>query len=492
MRLGYFFRLFIFILLTFLLTSCLVGPNFHRPPLPQTCSYTPLPIPCKTTSTPTMGEAGQPQYFIAGRDIPGDWWRVFHSPELNCLIMAGLIKSPNLRAAEAALLEAQYNYIAQVGNLLLPAVNAGFTAQRQRFNGTSLGIPTEAIFNLFNASVNVTYTLDVFGGSRRQLEGLCAQAHYEWYQMQATYLTLTANIVTTSITIASLREQIKATYDLIRAQENELVILEKQFRLGGISQIDVLTQRTLVFQTRATLPILQQRLAQNNHALSVLIGELPCSDQLPKFDLKKLNLPNCLPTSIPSLLVRQRPDVLSAEALLHVASAQIGVATANLFPQFNLSGNGGWQGLVLGTLFDPANKVWNITNAITTPLFHGGALFAQRCAAIAAYNQALDQYQQVVLQAFQNVADSLRALENDAYGLQYQREAELAAKKSLDLITSQFRLGGASYVSLLIAERNYHQSRINRIIVEGQRYNDTAALFQSLGGGWWNRRSCGC
>lgn len=485
-------RFIYFILFSVFLTSCMVGPDFHRPCLPQTCSYTPKPLPVKTTHIATIGQAGESQYFIAGRDIPKDWWQLFHSPELDCLIKAGIRKSPNLIAAKETLAQTRDIFYAQVASLLIPSITGSFTAERQQFNASSLGVPTTTIFNLFNASVAVNYTLDVFGGSRRQLEGYCAQVHYQWYQMQAAYLTLTANITTTSITIASLREQIKATHDLIRSQENELNILRNQYRLGGISDIDVATQETLVNQTRATLPPLEQKLAQNYHALSVLIGELPCEDALPQFNLNKLHLPICLPTSCPSLLVRQRPDVLAAEALLHYASAQIGVATANLYPQVNLTANGGWQDTVLSSLFNPVNKFWSIGSAITGPIFNGGALYAQRCASIAAFYAARAQYQSTVLEAFKNVADSLRALQHDAEELKYQRSAELAARRALDLTSSQFRLGGASYVSLLIAERAYQNTRIDRIKAEGVRFTDTAALFQALGGGWWNRRSCEC
>jgi NodT family efflux transporter outer membrane factor (OMF) lipoprotein len=345
------------------------------------------------------------------------------------------------------------------------------------------------VFNLFNASVNVSYTLDVFGGLRRQIEALGAQVDNQQFELMAAYLSLTANIVTTAVTVASFQAQIQATHSLLSAQEKQLAIIKKQFFLGGLSRNEVLTQETLVAQTRATLPPLEKSLAQSRHALLALVGEYP-DQPLPRIQLDAIDLPRALPLSLPSMLVRQRPDVRASQALLHAASAQIGVATANLFPQVTLSGADGWQSLVLPSLINPANKIWNITADITQPIFHGGALLAQRRAAIAAYDLAAAQYKQTVIQAFQNVADTLRALETDARSLRAQRQAEISAKHSLQLITQQYRLGGVSYLDLLNAQQQYQQTKISRIKAQAIRYSDTAALFQALGGGWWNKAWC--
>lgn len=483
-----------FIILTTLfslvLTGCMVGPNFHSPRLPRVKRYTETPLPKKTVSTPSAGKAGKSQIFMTGEDIPAKWWYLFHSRDLNKLVTVGLANSPNLASAYAALRVAQESLNAQIGNLLFPAVNAGFSAQRQRFSGASIGGSTSSnIFNLYNASVSVSYTLDVFGGARRQIEGGRAQVDYQQFQLIAAYLTLTSNIVTTAITVASLREQIAATRDLIRAESAQLNILEKQYRLGGISQISVLTQQTFVDQTRATLPPLEKNLSQSLHALSVLVGRFP-DCQLPVIKLKDLHLPTHIPVSLPSYLVRQRPDVRASEALLHVASANIGAATANLFPQVTLTGNDGWESSVLSTLFSPSSKVWSMMASITQPIFHGGALFAQRRQAIAAYDQARANYRQTVLQAFQNVADTLRALETDARTLREQTHAENSARASLNLVESQYKLGGATYLALLVAQQQYQTVRIAAVQAKALRYNDTAALFQALGGGWWNKPWC--
>jgi NodT family efflux transporter outer membrane factor (OMF) lipoprotein len=474
------------------LTSCMVGPNFHSPLAPNTSTYTESPQPKKTVSTPKAGAAGKSQYFVSGRDIPAEWWRIFHSTELDDLICAGLKNSPNLAAAEAALRAAKETVTAQVGLTLFPNVNAQINGERQRDASASFGGGSGSnVYNLYNVNLGVSYTLDVFGGARRQIEALLDQVDYQRFQMEAAYLSLTSNIVTTAITAASLRAQIAATNELIQAQQQTLTIVEAQFRVGGVSRANILTQETTLAQLRATLPPLQQQLAAANHLLSVLIGELPSEDRIPRFSLARLNLPSQLPLSLPSLLVRQRPDVRASEALFAAASAKVGVATANLFPQFTLNVNYGWTSTQSKDLLSPSNSIWSFGYALTQPIFNAGGLQAQRRAAIDTYQQAAMQYKQTVLQAFQNVADTLRALQHDAETLRAQKNAEIASHDSLILTQKQFRLGGVNYLSLLTAQQQYQQAKIARIQAEASRYNDTAALFQSLGGGWWNRNCCG-
>jgi NodT family efflux transporter outer membrane factor (OMF) lipoprotein len=475
------------------LTNCMVGPNFHPPAPPRTNSYTEAPKPIKTINAANTGKKGKAQHFLYEQDIPGDWWTIFHSSALNELIKQGLAHNSNLAAAKAALLQTQQLFYAQAGSTLLPAVTTQFNGERQRFSGASSGLAnTSSLFNLFNVPINITYSLDVFGGLRRQIEAAGAQVAFQRFELDAAFLTLSSNIVTTAITIASLREQIKATYDLIRYQRHALKIINAQFELGGTSKAEVLQQRAQVAQTEATLPALKQNLIVNYHALSVLIGSLPSDDHHPQFDLKKLHLPSNLPVSLPSLLVRQRPDIRAAEAQVHVTSAQIGVATANLLPQITLNGSYGWESTILSQLFDPTSKYWSWGGQIAQTIFNGGALLSRRRAAIAAFEQSAAQYRQTVLQAFQNVADTLRALQHDAQALKAQKAAEIAAKQALDLTFRQYRLGGVNYISLLTAQRTYQQARINRIIAEAARYIDTAALFQALGGGWWNRMPLEC
>jgi NodT family efflux transporter outer membrane factor (OMF) lipoprotein len=285
-----------------------------------------------------------------------------------------------------------------------------------------------------------------------------------------------------------LRAQIKATEDILAAQEKQLEVVEHQFQLGAVALPDVLAQQTQRAQTRTTLLPLKKELAQSRHQLAVLTGRLPSEAlALPEFDLDGLQLPEELPLSLPSSLVRQRPDIRAAEALLHAASAQVGVATANLYPQLTLTGSYGSEAAKLNTLFTGSTAVWSLGAGLLQPLFHGGELTARRRAAVAAYDQAAAQYRAVVLQAFQNVADVLWALDADAGILVAQSDAEKSARDSLDLTQKQFLLGAISYLSLLNAERQYQQARIGLVQAQAVRFADTAALFQALGGGWWNR-----
>jgi len=472
------------------LTGCMVGPDFHSPASPKTEAYTAPPLPIKTVSTRTTGAAGKSQYFVLAHDIPAEWWSLFHSSALDNLIRTGLTNSPNLSAAEAALREAKETYNAQVGASLYPAVNAQLGAERERLSEAGFGAGnTSTEFSLYNASVNVSYTLDVFGGARRELEALRSQVDYQRFEVEAAYLTLTSNIVTTAITAASLAAQIHATHELIHSEEKQLGIVKKQLHLGGVSNADVLSQETQLATTRASLPPLEQSLSQSQHALSVLVGAVPSEGPTLEFDLSQLELPTHLPVSLPSSLVRNRPDIRASEELLHAASAGIGVATANLYPQITLNGSYGWESTAPSALFKSSTAMWSVGGGLLQPIFNAGSLQAKRRAAIAGYEQAQAQYHQIVLQAFQNVADTLRALQHDAETFRAQNEAEIAARGSLRLTQKQFHLGGVSYLSLLVAERQYQQARISRIQAQAARYNDTAALFQALGGGWWNRKT---
>jgi NodT family efflux transporter outer membrane factor (OMF) lipoprotein len=467
------------------LPGCTVGPDFRKPDAPTADTYTSSPLPGKTSSAP--GAGGEEQRFVSGKEIPRQWWALFHSGALDRLVRTAIEKSPTLAAARAALREARENLTAQTGATLFPSVDANAAATREKFSGAAFGQPGQGtLLTLYNASVNVSYTLDLFGGGRRGLEALRASVDYQRFQLEGAYLALTSNIVTAAVKEASLRAQVLATRDVMSSQEKQLGVVEQQFRLGGTSQVDVLAQKAQLAQTRATLPPLEKELAQTRHLLAVLTGAVPAEADLPEFFLDDLRLPRELPVSLPSSLVRQRPDIRASEALLHQASAQVGVATANLYPQITLTGNYGSETTDLGSLFDRGTSVWNMTAGLLQPLFHGGELTARRSAAEAAYDQAAAQYRETVLQAFQNVADVLRALDSDAVALAAQAEAQAAAAETLDLTEKEFRLGAVSYLSLLNAERQYQQARILRIQAQALRFADTAALFQALGGGWWN------
>ena len=468
-----------------MLAGCMVGPNFQRPDAPRTDRYTETPLPQETTSTTATG--GAAQRFVAGGDLPAQWWSLYRSEPLDRLIRDALADSPTLAAARATLRQAQENLTAQTGALLYPGVDANASATREKISNASFGQPgASPIFNLYNASVNVSYMLDVFGGNRRQLEGLQALVDYQSYQLEGAYLALTGNIVTATIREATLRAQIASTREILAAEQDQIRRVARQFELGGVGRLELVAQRAQAAQTEATIPPLENQLAQTRHQLAVLTGRLPSDIVVPQFSLDTLQLPEDIPVSLPSELVRQRPDIRAAEALLHQASAQIGVATANLYPQITLTGSFGAQSNQIHNLF-AGPSLWSIGAGLLQPLFHGGQLEAERRAAIAAYEAAQAQYQETVLQGFRNVADALRALEEDARTLKAQAEAETLARERLDLTRKQYQLGGTSYIALLDAQRQYNLAQFALVLVQGNRYADTAALFEALGGGWWNR-----
>jgi len=469
------------------LPGCAVGPDFKKPSSPQTQAYTATPLPSTTATAAVAG--GEAQRFVQGDEISAQWWALFKNEALNRLIGQALNDSPNLAAAQAALREAAENRRAQAG-VLWPSLDANFSATREKFTGASFGAPAlgSSIFTLYNASVNVSYNLDIFGGSRRAIEESQAQLNYERFLLEGAHLTLTSNIVTAAVLQASLRAQIRATGEIIAAEEEEVKLLARRLELGGAARPELLAQQAQLAQSRTTLPPLEKQLAQSRHLLAVLVGKFPSeAAQLPEFELAELQLPLELPVSLPSELVRQRPDVLASEELLHAASAQVGVARANQFPKLTLTGSYGPQATAFSDLFSSGATVWSLGAGILQPIFHGGELSAKHRAAVAAYDQAGAQYRLTVLQAFQNVADVLRALELDAQGLKAQADAEKAARDSLDITRKQYAYGAVNYLFLLDAERQYRQARITLAQAQAARFADTAALFQALGGGWWNR-----
>lgn len=480
-------RLHVALVVAAALGGCAVGPDFRRPAAPAVASYTAETLPVETAAAPGIG--GAPQRFLSGQEIPPQWWALFRSEALDRLIRQALADSPTLAAAEAKLREAEENRQAQTG-ALLPRVDGNASARRQKTSGASLGQPAiEPIpFTLHSASVSVSYAFDLFGGTRRELEALQAQVEYQRFQLEGAWLTLTANLVTTAVQEAALRAQIRATLEIVAAEERQLGLVEQQFQFGAVPRSDVLALQAQLSQTLATLPPLEKELSRTRHRMALLAGRFPGdSGMLPVFDLDGLNLPRELPVSLPSSLVRQRPDIRAAEALLHAASARIGVATANLYPRITLTGSLGSETSKVQDLFGRGTSVWGLGAGVLQPIFRGGELTAKRRAAVAAYSLAEAQYRGIVLQAFQDVADVLRALELDAQTLKAQADAEAAANASLDLARERFQLGAASYLALLNAERQHQQARIGLVQAQAARFSDTAALFQALGGGWWSR-----
>jgi NodT family efflux transporter outer membrane factor (OMF) lipoprotein len=473
--------------LLLLIGGCAVGPNFKQPAAPQDAGYATTPLP-DSLPAGTGASAGEAQRFAQGSDVAGDWWTLFHSAQLDELIAQSLAGNPDLKAAQAALSVARENVLAQRG-AYYPSVAGGFAASRQRQSGQIAPTPNSNIFlyNLFTPEVTVAYVPDVFGLNRRTVESLSAQQQEARFQMIATYNTLIANVVVTAIQGSSVRLQIEATRELLDAESSTLKIVEYQLAKGYASRLDVAAQEAQLAQVAATLPPLLKQQAQLRDLLAALVGRFP--NQAPAGDLQlaSLQLPEELPVSLPSALVAQRPDVRQAEANLHDASAKIGIAIANRLPNIQLTANAGSTALALNQLFTEGTGFWSIGAAATAPLFQGGTLLHQERAAKAAYDEAAEQYRSTVLSAFQNVADTLVALEQDAAGLKAASAATDAARVTLDLAQEQWQRGYAGYLALLSAQQSYQQARIGLVQAQAARYADTAALFQALGGGWWHR-----
>ena len=469
-----------------LVAGCAVGPDFEKPAAPEISAYTTRPLSTTVASTNIGG--GEAQHFVPGAEIAGDWWTLFHSKPLNDLIERSLTNNPDLRSAQAALSVARENVLAQRG-AYYPGITGSFSASRQKQAETIA--PTLSsnafLYNLFTPQVSVSYVPDVFGLNRRTVESLQAQEQQVRFQMIATYITLTANVAVAAIQQGSLQMQIDATRELIDINSNIAQILRYQLVKGYASRLDVAAQESQLAQVAATLPPLLKQLDQQHDLLAVLAGLFPSQAAAESFELSSLQLPQELPVSLPSQLVAQRPDVLQAEANMHAASAQVGIATANRLPNIELSANAGSTASAIGQVFKSGTGFWGLGADLTAPIFQGGKLLHQERAAKAAYVQAADQYRSTVLSAFQNVADTLAALEHDAEGLKAAAAATDAAKVTLDLSRRQWQAGYASYLSLLSAEQGYQQARINLVQTQANRYADTAALFQALGGGWWQR-----
>ncbi len=467
-------------------TACMVGPDFHPPAAPTTTHYTKPTTPAKTTATPSAGDAGQAQVLALQQTLPENWWYLLGSDKVNTLVKQGLVNSPTLTAAKATLAEAQETMQADIGNLLFPAIDYNAQAQRLRTSAISIGgSSNNAIFNLYNTSLNVSYSLDIWGGSRRAIESAAAQVDYEYDELLATYLTLSSNIVSTSIAIASLRDQIQATRALMTDQQQILTITQQQYHEGGASYQDVLLQQTELAQTEATLPPLNQALAETNHSLAVLLGQLTSDTSPLNLSLSQLKLPVSLPISLPAALIKQRPDIQASQALLHVASANIGVATANLLPEVTLTGNNGYVSSSLANFISKKNNVWSFGAKLMQPVFHGGALWATRKAAIDAFDVAAANYQQTLLLAFQNVADALTNIQQDALEFNRQYMANHSALESLKITQQQYRLGGVNYLTVLNAQEKYEETTLAFIKAKAARFADTVSLYQALGGGWW-------
>jgi NodT family efflux transporter outer membrane factor (OMF) lipoprotein len=470
-----------------LTTACVVGPNFSRPSPPAVSGYTAKP-PQPIEATPGIS-GGQAQHLVSGADIPADWWTLFHSGPLNALIEQALANNADLKAAQAALLVAHENTLAGKG-AYSPQVSAGASLTREKDPSAALApVPSNNAFlyTLATPQLSVSYVPDVFGLNKRTVEAAAAEEQASRYQMIAVDITLTANVVEAAVQQASLEDQIDTTNQLVGINRQILDLLQYQKSKGYAAGTDVAAQQTQLAQLEASLPPLLKQRDQQDNLLAVLTGRYPGQTPAEKFTLASLTLPSDLPLSLPSALVEQRPDILQAQANLHAASAQVGIATANRLPNITLTANAGSTALAIGQLFGPGTGFWNIGASLLAPIFDGGTLLHRQRGARAAYQQSAEQYRGTVLTAFQNVADTLAALQHDAETLKSTSAAADAAKTSLDLAWLQYKDGYAAYLAVLNADQAYQQARLSLVQAKADRFTDTAALFQALGGGWWHR-----
>jgi NodT family efflux transporter outer membrane factor (OMF) lipoprotein len=471
-----------------LIAGCAVGPNFKKPPAPKVSSYTPTPL--STTSSTANAAGGEAQHF-RNIDIPGEWWALFHSKALNDLIERSLKANPDIKAAQAALKVARENVLAQKG-AFYPSVTGSFSAGRHKTSKELSPFTASGAlyYNLYTPQVSVSYVPDVFGLNRRTVESLAAQAEQARFALAASHITLSSNVVAAAIQEASLRAQIDAARQLIASSSNLVQVVRNQLAKHAVTRADLAAQESQLAQVTATLPPLLKQLAQQRDLLAALSGGFPSQELTEKFELSNLQLPQKLPVSLPSRLVEQRPDVRQAEENMHSASAQIGVAVANRLPNFELTADAGTMALTAAKMFSAGAGFWDLGASVTQPIFQGGTLLHKERAARAAYVQATEQYRSTVVAAFQNVADTLNALQRDADALKSAAAATDAARITLDLTRRQLETGAAgeaNQLALLNAEQTYQQSTINLVQAQANRYADTAALFQALGGGWWNR-----
>ena len=489
--------------------SCAVGPSYHRPEAPADAGYAPTPLPQTSAAAPVHG--GEAQRLVSGRDIPFEWWELFKSPALNALVERAFRANPTIASAQAALVQAQELVYAQRG-YFFPTVAANYDFERQKIagnltldnapgvegNGDNLLPPVQDLnntphthplfYDLHTAQLTVGFVPDVFGANWRQVETLAAQTDAQRFALEATYVTLASNVVAAAIQEASVRAQIAATKQIIEADTKSLQILRDQFRLGFAMRVDVAAQEAALGLAKMLLPPLQMQLEQTRDLLRALLGQLPNQDLTETFELDALQLPPELPLSLPAKIIEQRPDVRAAEAQLHAANAQVGVAVAAMLPQFSITGNAGGNADQFAWLFRSGGPFFTIVGGVTQPIFEGGTLLHTKRAASAALRQAAAQYQSTVIAAYQNVADALHASLSDADALAADVEAENSAKVTYDLTRRQMDLGYVNYLALLSAETAYNQALLTRVQAQATRYGDSIALFQALGGGWWNRK----
>jgi NodT family efflux transporter outer membrane factor (OMF) lipoprotein len=466
-------------LLAAVLAACAVGPDFHRPGAPDGDRYLP-PVPVAAPAPSAAAPAASAQRLLPGAELPGEWWQLFHSPPLQDAVRAALAGSPTLAAANATLAEAQQQIVVARAALFPHLSAAGAVTHTTSSQPTALQVPTE-----YSLGLSATYALDVFGGVRRGIEQQAALADMQRYQLAAAYLTLTGNVVNEALTIASTRLQIATTLDLIKSDRTNLELTQREYEVGTAARADVLTADAQLAGDLTTLPSLRTQLEQARDALAVLTGHPPSQWPVHDFDVTELSVPQELPLTLPSQLVRQRPDVLAAEAQLHAASAAIGVALADEFPSLTLSGSLNREALTAAALFHQFETMRSASAGLVAPLFAGGSLRAATQAARDAFQAQAATYQGVVVSALGQVTDDLWALQNDAERLAVDQHSVDIAAEALKLQQASYSVGKTSVLQLIDAQRTYAQARLSLVSAQIEQLQDTAGLLVALGGAWW-------
>ncbi|WER50629.1 efflux transporter outer membrane subunit [Cupriavidus sp. WKF15] len=461
------------------LWGCAVGPDFVSPPAPAVTDY----VRSGDAADTPAGE-GQIQHFASGAPVPAHWWHMFGSDELDRALEVALAGNPSLQVAEANLRQADAAARAGAG-VFYPQVAVQAQASRQTTTPARLGsVVAPGIFNVFTLGATVSYALELFGGNRRAVEALSARAEAQRYAVGAAWLTLTGTLVNTAIARAGYATQIAATEALVKVVREQVEVTRAQVSAGTATHASELSLLSQLGSLEATLPPLEQRLDQADHLEATLGGRFPSESEPLALSLESLALPTDLPRVLPSELVRRRPDVLAAQAELHVAAANVGVATAAMLPSIALSATYGREGTQPGALFAAGGGIWGMAAAAFAPVFQGGTLYYGRRAALAQFEAAQANYRQVVLAAFAQVADALRALEHDALTVDAQDRARQAALQLMSEVQANYRAGTTGYLQVLVANAQYQQASIGYIQARAQRLQDTVALFLALGGAW--------
>lgn len=469
-------------------TGCAaVGPNFKPPAAPSTTRYVP---PGEATAAVAGNGAEARQTIALGDKVAGDWWTLFRSPELDALVKQAIAGSPTLESAKARLAEAREG-VAEARSALYPQLSVGANFAREKQSTAAFGLkpdqfPLPPNYNLFQVGPTASYSLDLFGGVRRGIEERSALVDVQRDQLDAVYLTLTGETVRRAIEVAGVRAQLKAVDDILDIDRQNLNLVRTERQAGQVPDSDVVTAEGQLAADETLRPALDQQLSEAKHALAVLTGRPPGDWSPPDFDLAGLTLPGRLPVSLPSELVRQRPDILAAEAQLHAASARIGIANAQLYPQITLSAGITASSLNGANLFNPGALVWSMAAGLTQPIFDGGLRRAQRRAALADFKASAADYQQTVLQSFGQVADILQALQHDQDLLGAQQHALALSSDSVGLQRINYARGGAGILNLLDAQRQHQQALLGYARAQTQRYQDTVQLLAAMGGGWWD------